>query len=139
MAKTRKAWVFAPPKAPAPKMPASLKTEVQRRADELVATVLKPKYIQPAPAPDAHPYHYLADIYTKWFRHYFYFCSKYCTPGPNALAPSFEDKFARLEYTGETGFNLSFMRHTGEWVELYSNLSLDECLAIIGDDGIFAP
>ena len=48
-------------------------------------------------------------------------------------------KFARLEYSGATGYNLSFMRHNGEWVELYRNLSLEECLAAIADDSYFHP
>lgn len=29
------------------------------------------------------------DIYAKWYRRYFYFCAKYCSPAPNALSPFF--------------------------------------------------
>ncbi len=36
-----------------------------------------------------------------------------------------------MEYAGNHRFHLSFMRHTGQWVELYTGLSLDECLAAI--------
>lgn len=48
-------------------------------------------------------------------------------------------KFVRLEYSGDTGYKLSFMRHTGEWVELHCDLSLDECLAAIADGSYFYP
>jgi hypothetical protein len=138
MAKTRKVWVFSPPKTPAPKVPASVKVDVDQRANELVAMHLKPKHIQAPPAADEEPHNYITDIYTKWYRHYFYFCAKYCVPGPNALVPFFEEKFARLEYIGPTAFTLSFMRYTGEWVELHSGLSLDQCLASIKDESYFA-
>jgi hypothetical protein len=82
---------------------------------------------------------YVADIYGKWYQRYFYFCATYNVPGPNAIASSFESKFARLEYAGSNNFHLSFMRHTGQWVELYTDQSLDECLEIIKDDPNFFP
>jgi WD40 repeat protein len=67
-----------------------------------------------------------------------YFFSTYCVPGPNALVPSFEAKFARMRYAGNDRFELSFMRYTGEWVELYTDLTLDECLAAIREEPYFA-
>ena len=36
-------------------------------------------------------------------------------------------------------FNLAFMRHTGQWVELYDALTVDECLKAIQDDTWFVP
>ncbi len=100
MTKPRKTWVYRPPKPPAPKVPPSVKTDVQHKADKLVETVLKPKHIQPPPAPAQFQPNYIVDIYTKWYRHYFYFCAEYCVPTPNALMPSFEARFARMEYIG---------------------------------------
>jgi hypothetical protein len=78
-------------------------------------------------------------MYGKWYHRYFYFCATYCVPGPNATVPSFEAKFARMEYAGNNRFHLAFMRHTGQWVEMYTGLSLDECLAAIRDDPFFQP
>ncbi|WP_295456018.1 hypothetical protein [uncultured Thiodictyon sp.] len=139
MAKKPKMWVSSPPRAPAPKVPPNVITDVQQKAAQCVETQLKPKHIQAPPAPDAAQYNYLVDIDTKWYRHYFYFCAKYCSPGPNAIAPFFETKFARLEYTGADRFTLSFMRYTDEWVELQADLSIEECLASIQDDPLFNP
>lgn len=48
-------------------------------------------------------------------------------------------KFARLEYSGETGYKVSFMRHTGEWVALYRDMPLEECFAAIADGSYFHP
>ena len=135
--KQQKSWVYRPAKQSKPKVPDTVKTEVQTTANELVETVLKPKYIKP-PSEDER-LNYIVDIYTKWYRSYFYFCAKYHCPGPNAIAPSFEDKFARLEYVGEDSFNLSYMRHTGKWVEIHIDLSMDECLAVVKDDPLFHP
>jgi len=136
MAKAKKMWVFSPPKTPAPKVPANVKAEIETRANELV-TQLKLTRIRPPPAADAFQHNYLADIYTKWYRHYFYVCAKYCVPGPNALVPFFEAKLARLEYIEPNRFNLSFMRYTGEWVLLHSNLTLDDCLTSIQEESYF--
>ncbi|MBM3128520.1 MAG: hypothetical protein FJ009_07825 [Chloroflexi bacterium] len=137
MSKTRKMWVYNPPKSPTPKVPERVKAEVQTKADQLIETVLKPKHIQPPP--EDNDFNYIVDLFSKWYRHYFYFCAKYCSPGPNAIAPFFEIKFARLEYVGDNRFHLSFMRHTDEWAQLYPNVSLDECLAAVKDDPWFIP
>lgn len=132
-----KQWVYSPSKPTPPKIPAALKAQVSEQADELVESYLKPTFIRPVP-PD-HQFNYISDIHTKWWRSYFYFCSEYTCPGPNALAPSFEARFARLTYTGNERFTISFMRYTGEWVEVYHDQTLDECLEAIKSDEWFHP
>lgn len=140
MPKQGYSWVYSPKKLSKPRVPAHVKLMVEKAALELVESVLKPKHIQAPPAPTEFQHNYLADIYTKWYRHYFYFCAKYNCPGLNALFPSFEAKFARMEYVGGNGqFNLAFMRYTGEWVELYQGLSLAECLTAIEGESYFHP
>lgn len=130
-------WVYSPQKSSALKIPTSVKAEVQQKASQLVETVLKPQHIKPPPKD--YDFNYIVDIYTKWYRRYFYFCAQYCSPGPNAISPFFETKFARMEYIGGDHFDLSFMRHTGEWIEVYPDLSLDKCLTAIKDDPLFQP
>ena len=110
MVKPRKAWMIAPKKTSKPSVPDSLKAEVESKAADLIAKVLKPQYVLPPPA-DAC-FNYLTDIAAKWHRNYFYFISTYACPGPTAIAPFFEDKFARMEYLGNAKFALYFMRHT---------------------------
>ncbi len=131
---TKKVWAYWPERRRkgAPKVPDFVKAEVKSRADELIKTVLKPEHIKPPP--EDNDFNYLVDIFGKWYRRYFYFCSKYNCPGPNALSHSFEDKFARLEYIGPGRFNMAYMRHTGMWQELYSALTLDESLKAIAED-----
>jgi hypothetical protein len=139
MPKKQRMWVYSSPKPPAPKVPKNTKVIVQQKADELVEKVLKPKHIQTPPAPDEFQRNYIVDIYTKWYRHYFYFFAKYNVPGPNALTPFFEVRFARLAYIQDNQFNMAFMRYTGEWVEVYQDLSFEQCLDAVENDPFFEP
>ncbi|PON19112.1 hypothetical protein C2W62_04355 [Candidatus Entotheonella serta] len=137
MANRKKSWEPSPSRRAKPKVPQSVKAEVERKGHELVEYVLKPKHI--TPPPDDSDFNYLADMYTKWYRNYFYFYAKYHCPSPHAISPEFETGFARLEYVGDDVFNLSYMRHTGQWWEIYSGLSLAECLATIEEEPHFIP
>ena len=134
--KQQKMWVYNPGKPQPASVPATLKAEVECKAQELVETVLKPRYIQPPP--ENPQFNYVTDIYTKWYRSYFYFIAKYCVAGPYAIAPFFEAKFARLAYMGNDQFNLAYMRHTEQWAEIFYDLSLDDCLKAIAEDGTFS-
>lgn len=130
-------WIYNPPRKPKTGMSNALKEEVQTKANKLVKSILIPKYV--IPPPKDMKYNYLIDIYSKWRGSHFYFCSKYCCPGPNAISPFFEAKYARLEYIGNNRFNLSYMRHNGQWLKIYTSLSLDECLSAIRDEPHFLP
>ena len=132
----RKAWMIRPAKK-STAVPDSIKREVESKAIDVIANVLKLKHVQP-PREDEQ-FNYITDIGTKWYRNYFYFLSTYTCPGPNALAPTFEEKFARMEYIGDAKFALYFMRYTGEWVGIYDSLSVDESMKAIQDDSWFVP
>ena len=137
MAKQRRAWMKTPEKKPKSSLPDSLRTELEAKANDLIVNVLKPKHILP-PKEDEQS-NYIIDIGMQWYRNYFYFVSTYACPGPNAVSPTFESKFARMELLGDGKFALYFMRHTGEWVGLYDGLSVDECMKAIQDDPWFMP
>jgi hypothetical protein len=136
MAKRREPWNIRPAKKSV-SVTASIKAQVETEAKALIEHVLIPKYVLP-PTNDEQS-NYITDIGAKWYRNYFYFFSIYTCPSPNALSPSFESKFARLEYLGNAKFALYFMRHTGEWVGIYDALSVDECMKAIQDDPWFVP
>ena len=133
----KKRWVYSPRKQSTSKVPDSLKQTVKAKADKLVETVLIPQYVKPPP--EGYQFNYLVNIYTKWYRNYFYFCSTYNVPGPNALAPSFEDKFARLEYVAADRLNVAYMRYTEQWQEIAWDVTLDEALGMIEESGHFHP
>jgi hypothetical protein len=54
--------VYSPKKPTPPKVPESLKREVAMRANALVESVLKPKYVQPPP--EEPQFNYIEDITT---------------------------------------------------------------------------
>jgi len=137
MAKQRKAWMVGPAKQPTSSLPGTLKNEVETKAGELIEKTLKPRHVKPPP--EGSQFNFITDIKTKWTGSTCYFISIYACPGPNAIAPTFETKFARMEYVGDAKFTLSFMRHTGKWVGLYAGLSVDECMKAIQDDPWFQP
>lgn len=137
MAKRRRVWMYCPPKPPKPKVPDAVKAEVSTKAQQLIDEDLKPKHI--APPPKKPEFNYPTDLFTKWFQSYFYFCATYACPHPDAISPTFEVRFARMGYEGEGKFNLSYMRHTGQWWQIYSGRTVDECLALIRDEPHFLP
>ena len=136
MARPRDPWNIRPAKKTA-SVAASIKAEVEAKARDLIENVLRPKHA--VPPREGEQSNYITDIGAKWFRNYFYFFSIYACPSPNALSPTFESKFARMEPLGGGRFALYFMRHTGEWVGIYDGLSVDECMQAIREDPWFVP
>ena len=120
----KKTWVYNPPKKPKPKVPDEIKQVLQRKGDEIVKNIFEPEYLKPAP--EQLTLNHIIAIYTKWYRNFFYFCLKYKCP-PESNIPSFESKFARLEYLGNNKFEYSYMRHTGQWWQLETG-TMDDCL-----------
>ncbi len=135
--KNKKMWVYSPAKPPKPKVPETEKQLISEKCNQLIESELKPKYIKPPPTDN--DWNYLVDIFGKWYRNYFYFCSTYNCPSPNAISPSFEDKFARLEYMGKDSFNIAYMRHTGKWWEIFQGLTLEQSLAEMKTNIILHP
>ncbi len=136
MTEPRKPWDIRPLTKKVP-VSSTLKAEVQRKADELIEKVLKPAYVK-TPKGDEQ-FNYVTDIYAKWYRNYFYFHLVYACPRPNAISPSFEWKLARMEPLGNDKFALYAMRHTGkEWVGIFDQLSVDECMEAIQSEEWFA-
>ncbi|MDW8215964.1 MAG: hypothetical protein RMJ55_20625, partial [Roseiflexaceae bacterium] len=90
------------------------------------------------PPPDPR-FNYLIDIWTKWHRSAFYFCGTYASPQPTALSPTFDVHFARMTYAGERNFDLAYMRHTGQWRELFTNVPLEEAFHLIETTPHFHP
>ena len=130
-------WAMYPSKTSTAYLPEALKQEVTTRANDLIETVLKPKYVQPPP--ENAQYNYIVDIYGKWYHKAFYFSAEYRVAGPNPIQPSFEAKFARMQFAGIGRFHLSYMRYTGQWIQLYTDLTVDECIEAIRDEPYFFP
>ena len=135
--KPTKSWVFALQKRGKQKVPDDLKNLVQSKATELVEQVIKPQHAKP---PLEEPrFNYITDIWARWHRSYFYFGATYACPGPNAISPTFEVKFARLEYIGSNCFSVAYLRHNDKWFVIFPSLTLEQCLEAVRDGGPFTP
>lgn len=135
--KTKKLWLSSSPKQSKPTVPDTERQLIEQKCNELIQTEFKPKYIDSPPTD--HDLNYRTDIFGKWYRNYFYFCSTYNCPSPRAISPSFESRSARLEYVGQDCFNVAYMRHTGQWWEILHGLSLEECLSEIRNNPLLHP
>lgn len=133
--KPQRTWVKSKSKQATPPLSGSAKTDLDTKAKKLVEDVLKPKYVQPPPE-DAR-FNYITDVRIKWIGNTLYFGATYACPGPTAITPSFEIRFARLEHTGGGRFTLSYMRHNDKWFRLPDSLTADECLDAIEDNWNF--
>jgi hypothetical protein len=109
MARSREPWNIRPAKKRA-SVSASLKSEVETKAKDLIDNVLKPKHVLRPPA--EAQFNYITDIQAKWYRSYFYFHSIYACPAPNALYLTFESKFARMEPLSGGTFALGLVSST---------------------------
>jgi hypothetical protein len=135
--KQPKRWVYSPSSKAGTGLDAATKAQVEAKAQELIDNELKPKHVKPPPE-DAR-FNYVTDVTLKWHGSTLFLVAVYACPGPNAISPSFESRFARLRPAAGGRFDLSFMRHTGQWVELFQGRTLDECLQEIRDDPWFIP
>ena len=102
---SKKTWGASSLRQKKAKVPDSIKIGLKEKADEIILNILKPEYVKSPPTDN--DFNYLVDIYSKWYRNYFYFCAKYNSPSSNSISPSFETKFARMEYIGSEKFNIS--------------------------------
>ncbi len=133
--KRKKMWVpFAARKSKA-KPPNLNKSALEDRCQPLIER-FKQEYVKENPD---KKYNYLTDVYTKWIRNYLYFCEKYKSEQAGMIEQEFEENFVRLEYLNNDSFNLSYLRHTGRWFPVASNLTLNDCLEMIESIPNFHP
>ncbi|USE36834.1 hypothetical protein [Endozoicomonas sp. SCSIO W0465] len=130
-------WMPATKRASKPKVSPETKAVLKAQADRWVEDYLKPAKVEPPP--ENPNFNYLVDIFTKWHGSFFYFCATYHCPSPNAISPSFERKFAGMNYTGNNTYTLSYLRHNDQWHEVFYKQDVDTCFELIAHDPCFMP
>jgi hypothetical protein len=133
----RGGWYYSPRRTSRPSRPKVhplAKAELENGAQRLLDLVLKPKYLKPSPAEPQ--FNYIIDLRTKWHSGFFYLFSVYQVAGSEQ---TFEAKFARFEHAGHGRFHLAFQRHTGEWITLFTDQTIDECLDLIEHEAFLQP
>lgn len=122
-------WLPARPRRSSTAISPAFKVEVEKKAKELVETVLKPRYV--LPKPKKPKFNYIIDVKTKWLGSKLFFIATLACPHS---APTFEWRFAKMEHVGYQRFTLSYLRHNDRWMRLFHGRSVDECLESIRDD-----
>ena len=132
---TRMQWVYVGGKA-GNKPPVAEKLAIIAACEGLISAVLRPRYL-----PEIKPtdYNYPIAIYGKWLGNKYRFITRYRSDRADSLAPEFEAPFARVEYVSRDRFDLSYHRHTGQWLPLFQAVTLAEALALIEKGEHFAP
>ena len=128
-----KTWMLSSPSqrtAKAP-LPERIKANLDAKAVKLVER-LKARYVKPPP--NDYQFNYITNVWIKWIGSTLYFGTTYACPGPTAISPSFESRFARMEHLGGGHFCLSYMWHTEKWFRLFPSLAADECLDAVEND-----
>lgn len=120
-------------------VPETVKYALTQRTQQLIKDKFKPGIPIQAEAGKKLGFNYIVDIYTMWRGRYFYIIAKYLHPRENANTEYFEVRTTRMEYIGNQGFNLAYMRHTDQWSEVFQGLTMAECLETIEKVELFWP
>lgn len=119
---------------------ASEKTTIAATCDAFIDQVLKPRFL-----PEVRPtsFNYPVDIFGKWRGNKFSFITRYRSGFPETLGDEFDAPFTRLDHVDErvdaTVFDVMWKRHTGQWIRLYAETSLEEALTLIETEGLLQP
>src|SRR3954447_15148270 len=111
--KEPKRWVNSPSSKASTGLDAATKAQVESKVQALIDTELKPKHVEPPPEDDR--FNYITDITLKWHGSTLFLVAVYACPGPNAISPSFAERCGGLRPAAGGKFDLSFVRHTGQW------------------------
>jgi hypothetical protein len=124
----RGGWVYAGARA-GNKPSASEKPIITDCCEKFIAEVLTPRFLpEIRPCPEGN---YPIALYGKWHGNKYRFITRYRSDDPRSYGPEFDAPFARLEYARRDCFDLSWHRHTGEWLCMFERLSLMEALHVI--------
>ncbi len=116
------------------------KAAVAAAGERFIADVLNPRFL-----PEIRPtaFNYPVDIFGKWRGSKYSFIQRYRSGFPENLGEEFNAPFTRLdhveEHIGETRFGVMWHRHTGQWWQLPSAVTLEEALRLIETKPMLQP
>ncbi|MHA1108277.1 MAG: DUF3024 domain-containing protein [Alphaproteobacteria bacterium] len=116
------------------------KAAVATAGERFVAEVLEPRFL-----PEIRPtaFNYPVDIFGKWRGSKYSFIQRYRSGFPENLGEEFNAPFTRLDHVeerlDETRFNVMWHRHTGQWWQLHSEVTLEEALRLIETEPMLQP
>ena len=98
-----------------PSVPELTQLRLAKKVQEFIEAKFRRNIEHNAAAARKYGFNYVVDIFTEWRGKYFYVVTKYCSPRSETADEFFEVRSPRMEYAANHRFNLSFLRHTGQW------------------------
>jgi hypothetical protein len=126
MAKRRGRWVRVKVLAP------EEKATISATCERFIAEKLKPRFL-----PEVRPtqFNYPIDIFGTWRGSKYSFITRYRPGFPDNLGEEFDSAFTRLDHVEESfeqsRFDVMWHRHTGQWWQLHSSVTLEKALRLI--------
>lgn len=134
-AKQPRVWAYAGERL-GNKPPAAEKLSITAACEKLIAERLIPRFL---PEIRATEFNYPVAITGKWHGNKYRFITRFRSDRPDSTMPEFDAPFARLGYVGRDRFDLSWHRHTGEWIPIAQAVTLAEALEMIATEEFFQP
>lgn len=112
------------------------KATIIAACETLVRDVLKPRFL-----PEIKPteWNYVIDIRGAWMAGRYRFMQRYRSGMAHNSGEEFDAPFARIDRMERDRFDIYWMRHTGKWWRLHTDVTLAEALHILETDGILHP
>jgi hypothetical protein len=108
------------------------KAAIAAKCDRFITTILKPRFL---PEIRRTQFNYPIDIVGKWRGSKYSFIARYRSGFPDNEGEEFDAAFTRLDHAEENlaaiGFDVMWHRHTGQYLRLHSNVTLEEALHLI--------
>ncbi len=134
MTKSARKWMWVRKLAPHEKAAAGA------ACDRFIAEKLVPRFL-PRIVPTE--FNYPVGIHGRWHGGKYRFIQRLCSGFPDNLGEEFDAPFARLDHDehshGEVRFHVMWHRHTGQWFQMFSSLTLEEALATIEENTMLHP
>ncbi len=132
----KKIWRKVVKKPPPAKPTENEKLAIVAACEAFIRDVLKPRFL-----PEIKPteFNYPIDIFGDWRARRYRFLQRYRSDSPNRIRDEFDAPFARLDFLGPDRFDIYWMRHTGQWWRLHRDVTLEQALRLMIDDGHLHP
>ena len=131
-----KQWVRTIRPARPPTVDEAEKRAIIAACEAFIANVLKPRFL---PRITPTQWNYVIDIHGAWAAGRYRFMQRYRSAWRTIAARSSTRPSPASTVWGRDRFDIHWMRHTGKWWKLYSNVTLAEALHILETDSTLHP
>lgn len=112
------------------------KQAIVTACETFIQNVLKPRFLSEI---RPNEWNYTVDLHGAWRASGYRFIQRYRSGMSHNRGEEFDAPFAKLDRIGPDRFDIYWMRHTGKWWRLYTNVTLAKALLILEADELLHP